>query len=323
MVPYIDMHCDTLMSAWRSGAGTVYELNGTHADVVRLRAGGCRAQFFAIYLPSVDWVERSILYPGDDAYISALYEIFAATVREYPEAVAQARSAGELAENAAAGKLSAVLTMEDGRAVHGSMETLEGYYEMGVRALSLTWNHANCFGYPNSPERSEMSRGLTAFGRDAVVRMNELGMLVDVSHLSDGGFWDVVSLTRKPFVATHSNCRTLNPHPRSMTDEMIRALAEHGGCMGVNFCPAFLTQDTAQEESRVAMLTAQLRHMVQTGGIECAAIGTDFDGIGGALEIDSAEKMPKLFMALEQCGFTEGEIEKIAYRNVERVLREQ
>ena len=107
-----------------------------------------------------------------------------------------------------------------------------------------------------------------------------------------------------------------------MTDEMIRALADKGGCMGVNFGPDFLTMDLEQNNSTIEMLVAQLQYMVKTGGIECAAVGTDFDGIGGELEINSADKMPLLFTALEKAGFTTGEIEKIAHGNVERVLRE-
>lgn len=320
---YIDMHCDTLMTAWRKGAKTVYELEGTHADVKRLLAGGCKAQFFAIYMPSIDWVPKlGDQYPGDDGYIAALYELYQNTVREHGDTVACAKTVAEIEANDAAGKLSAVLTMEDGRAVLGSMERLEKYYGMGVRALSLTWNHENCFGFPNSRDSAAMAKGLKPFGKDAIVRMNELGMVVDVSHLSDGGFWDVVELSRKPFVATHSNCRVLNPHPRSMTDEMIRALADKGGCMGVNFAPGFLTQDLEQKDSTIEMLVAHLRHMVNTGGIGCAAVGTDFDGIGGDLEINSADKMPQLFIALEKAGFSAGEIEKIACGNVERVLRD-
>ena len=323
MMKYIDMHCDTLMAAWRKGAKTVYELEGTHVDVKRLLVGGCKAQFFAIFMPSIVWVPKlGDQYPGDDRYIDALYEIVCNTVETHSDKMARAASAAEIEANAAAGKLSAVLTMEDGRAVLGSMERLEKYYNMGVRALSLTWNHENCFGFPNSRDSECMAKGLKPFGKDAVIRMNELGMVVDVSHLSDGGFWDVVEITKKPFVATHSNCRALNPHTRSMTDEMIRALADKGGCMGVNFEPSFLAMDLEQNRSTVEMLVAHLRHMVNTGGIECAAVGTDFDGIGGDLEINSADKMPLLFTALEKAGFTAGEIEKIAHGNVERVLRD-
>lgn len=323
MVKYIDMHCDTLMTAWRKGAKTVYELEGTHADVKRLLNGGCKAQFFAIFMPSIDWVPKlGDQYPGDDKYIEGLYELFCNTVNQHSDCVAQAGNVAEIEANDAVGRLSAVLTMEDGRAVLGSMERLEKYHGMGVRALSLTWNHENCFGFPNSRDKDAMAKGLKPFGKDAIVRMNELGMIVDVSHLSDGGFWDVAELTKKPFVATHSNCRALNPHPRSMTDEMIHALADKGGCMGVNFAPSFLTMDLERNDSTIEMLVAQIRHMVKTGGIECAAVGTDFDGIGGELEINSSDKMPLLFAALEKAGFTAGEIEKIAHGNVERVLRE-
>lgn len=109
--------------------------------------------------------------------------------------------------------MSAVLTMEDGRMVNGEMEKLEYLYEEGVRAISLTWNGANCFGFPNSREKEIMEAGLTSFGKEALERMNELGILIDVSHLSDGGFYDVARISKKPFAATHSNCRALTPIP--------------------------------------------------------------------------------------------------------------
>ena len=323
MMQYIDMHCDTLMSAWRRGKNSVYELDGTMVDVKRLRAGGCKAQFFAIFMMSIDMKAKlGDKFPEDERYIEDLYAIYQTTLREHPDEVAQALTFAQMEENARQNKLSAILTMEDGRAVRGSMERLEQFYNMGVRALSLTWNHENCFGFPNSRDSEKMGLGLKDFGKDAIVRMNELGMVVDVSHLSDGGFWDVAELSRKPFVATHSNCRAINPHPRSMTDEMIRKLADCGGAMGVNFCPSFLVPDETQNDSTVEMLVAQLRHMVNTGGEDCAAVGTDFDGIGGNLEIHSADQMPVLFTALEKAGFTQTQIEKIAHKNVERVLRD-
>ncbi|MEG1125792.1 MAG: membrane dipeptidase, partial [Oscillospiraceae bacterium] len=162
--------------------------------------------------------------------------------------------------------------------------------------------------------------GLTDFGKLAVERMNELGILIDVSHLSDGGFSDVLQISKKPFVASHSNCRALSPHRRNLTDEMLKALAEKGGVAGVNFGPGFLSADITSTESTLPNILAQLRHMIQIGGIGCAAIGTDFDGIKGNLAIPGADKMPLLFYKLEQEGFTTEEIEHIAYKNVQRVL---
>ncbi len=320
---YIDMHCDTLMLSWLKGWPEIYDRPEMMVDIRRLRQGGCRAQFFAIFLPSPLMKERmGKAQLDDDDYIEQLGAIFRATLERHGDVVAQAGSLAQVREQASAGKLSAILTMEDGRSVDGKMEKLERYYNIGVRVMGLTWNQENCFGAPNSHDAAVMAKGLTDFGKEAVIRMNELGMGVDVSHLSDGGFWDVARLTKKPFFATHSNCRSLNPHPRSMTDEMIRALADRGGVMGVNFCPAFLVRDTENKRADCDMITAQLRHMVKTGGEDCAAIGTDFDGMNGQLEIASADQMPKLFAALERAGFTPRQVEKIAFANAERVMGE-
>lgn len=320
---YIDMHCDTLMMAWMKKYADIYDRPDMMVDIRRLLAGGCKAQFFAIFLPSPGMKERmGLMQMDDDDYIEQLVRIYRNTLESCADAAAPAVTLTDILENDRAGKVSAVLTMEDGRSVDGRMEKLERYYDMGVRVIGLTWNQENCFGAPNSRDASVMAKGLTEFGKDAVLRMNELGMGIDVSHLSDGGFWDVARLTKKPFFATHSNCRSLNPHPRSMTDEMIRALADKGGVMGVNFCPAFLVQDVENKAATCDMLTAQLRHMIRVGGEDCAAVGTDFDGMNGDLEIASADRMPVLFDALERAGFTAVQIEKIAHRNIERVLKD-
>ena len=321
--PYADLHCDTLYAAWRRGAEDVFQLDNAMADVSKIRKGGCRLQLYAIFMPpSEDTTEAGDPYPGDEAYIKTLHDIFRCTVQRHPDIFAAAGSMRDVERNTAAGKVSGMLSMEDGRAVAGSFDKIRQFHEMGIRVMGLTWNSANCFGYPNSFDAEEMKRGLTAFGKESVSCMNEIGMLIDVSHLSDGGFWDVARLSRRPFIASHSNCRTLNPHPRSLTDEMIRALADSGGVMGLNFCPAFLTQDLEQQSSAVDNLAQQLRYRIRVGGLECAAIGTDFDGIGGELEIASAEQMPRLFEALEQRGFSARELDALCWRNAERVFRE-
>ncbi len=233
---YADLHCDMLYAAWRKGAGEMYQMDGTMADVSKIVRGGCRLQLYAIFMPDPDEI-RSFTrpYQGDDMYIKETHEIFMRTVQEHGDVFAAAGNIQDAARNAAEGKASGMLSMEDGRAVAGSFEKLRAFYEMGIRVMGLTWNHANCFGYPNSTDREEMQKGLTAFGKESIACMEEMGMLIDVSHLSDGGFRDVARLSRKPFIASHSNCRALNPHPRSMTDEMIRTLADSGGVMGLNF----------------------------------------------------------------------------------------
>lgn len=311
MIPYIDLHCDTLSLAFRKSRPDILDFPDAMLDGKRLKQAGCMAQFFAIFMPQPEDEGR---FPpiSDDDYISALVEIFQNSLRD-------ALVVGELTDLQ---KISGFLTLEDGRAVDGSLEKLERFYDMGIRLITLTWNYPNCLGFPNSFDRTAMEQGLTPFGRDAVVRMQELGMLVDVSHLSDGGFWDVAELCKQPFVASHSNCRSLSPHPRNLTDEMIRALADRGGIMGVNFCPAFLTHDITSKESRVEDLVRHLRHMINVGGEDCPAIGSDLDGIDGNIQLGSAEKIPLLFEALEASGFTSAQIEKIAWKNSLRVLEE-
>ena len=317
MTPYIDLHCDTLYEAWCKDKKQIRTFPEAMLDGRRLEKVGCMAQFFAIFMLQEDDREKFQTNISDDDYISHLVEIFHNSMGE---TMAFAGNLSDIRKNSDQGKISCLLTLEDGRAVNGSMEQLERFYEMGIRLISLTWNYVNCFGFPNSFEEAAMKKGLTDFGKDAVVRMQELGMLVDVSHLSDGGFWDVAVLCKKPFIASHSNCRSLSPHPRNLTDEMIRTLADHGGVMGLNFCPEFLTADITNKHSRIEDMVRQLQHMIRVGGEDIAAIGTDLDGIDGHLEIGSADRMPLLFDALERSGFTANQIEKIARKNGLRIL---
>ena len=320
---YIDMHCDTLMKAFFKGKKDILSLRRCRVDLEKLEQGGCKAQFFAIFmLPRSIRSKAGFLLPSDDRYIQKLRKILLNTISAAPQRLALARNDAELRANAAAGRISAFLTLEDGRAVQGRLERLEEFYERGIRLISLTWNDANCFGAPNSQDPAVMAAGLTPFGKAAVERMNELGMIVDVSHLSDGGFWDVAALANRPFVASHSNCRALCSHRRNLDDEMLRALGSAGGVAGLNFLPEFVSGDAGPARAAAQRIAAHARHMANVGGVGCVAIGTDFDGFSGQGEISSAARMPLLFDALAAAGFHEREIEQIAHENVERVIRD-
>lgn len=320
---YIDMHCDTLMRAYIEKKETVFRIPEFMLDIEKMQLGGCLAQFFALFmLPESMKDELKMPFPSDEEYIKALLSIFHKSMEEHADIILPAGSVFEIEENAKKGKMSGILSLEDGRPVNGSMDNLEWLYGEGIRMIALTWNYENCFGYPNSLDGDIMNKGLKDFGKEAVVRMNELGMAIDVSHLSDGGFWDVVQVSKKPIIASHSNCRALSPHRRNMTDEMIRALGEKGGVMGLNFTGPFLTPTAVDRESRISDMMAHLKHMVNVGGIEIAAVGTDFDGTFGEFEIPECSKMQMLFDAMAQSGFTSEQIEKIAYKNVKRALRD-
>jgi len=167
-----------------------------------------------------------------------------------------------------------------------------------------------------------MSRGLKDFGKEAVEYMNDLGMIIDVSHLSDGGFMDVANISKKPFIASHSNCRSLCSHQRNLTDEMIKVLAEKGGVAGLNFGPEFLNENIECKDSTVELMLKHVNRMVDIGGIECVALGSDFDGIGGNIEVSGVDKMQLIFDRLAREGYSRTQIEKIAYQNAMQVIRE-
>jgi membrane dipeptidase len=290
-------------------------------DIRRMKEGGALAQIFAIFmLPPEAATFLTVPRPDDATYIAGCLRIFQSSMERGKDHIAQAFSAADILNNERAGRISALLSLEDGRPIDGTLENLERYYREGIRLISLTWNAENCFGYPNSRNPEIMGRGLKPFGKEAVLRMNDLGMVVDVSHLSDGGFFDVARISRKPFVASHSNCRELSPCPRNLSDEMIKILAGRGGVMGLNYGPAFVGPTSEYRDSTLELMSAHIRHMIQVGGIDCVALGSDFDGIEGNIEVSGADKVPLLFDRLQKDGLSEFDIEKIAQKNAFRVL---
>lgn len=321
---YIDMHCDTLEAALVQKKDTLWELPGAMVDVSRLKVAGAAAQFFAMFLPQrnePEWFGLQKM-PELEQLMMQMYGVFQNTLKQCSDTLAFAGNYKELEANQKAGKISAFLTIENGCPVDGRMENIKRYYDMGVRLMTLTWNDANCFGYPHSTRREEMEMGLTDFGKEAVSYMQELGMIVDVSHLSDGGFYDVADVAKRPFVASHSNCRALSPATRNLTDDMIKVLAEHGGVAGINFEPSFLNKDITDEVSRISCMCDHVEYFINVGGIECVGIGTDFDGIGGQFEIADCTAMESLFEELKRRGIHEDALDKIAWGNVARVIRD-
>ena len=327
---FIDFHCDTLemFAVTETPSGDLYS-NDRSVDFRRMKKVGMKAQFFAMWLP-VPGMAPHLKHPGvikngelwDEGYLRTLYAGFKNTVGSHEDMVMHTVTWEDYQKALTDGKMAAFLTVEDGRVVNGKMENIKALYDGGVSLISLTWNQRNCFGSPNSRDEQVMTEGLTDFGKEAVEYMNELGMLVDVSHLSDGGFYDVAAVSKNPFVASHSNARAMSPHQRNLTDEMIRILADKGGILGLNYCPAFLSADSEGEESKIEDMVRHLTYIKNVGGTEILALGGDLDGIGGKLEIDSIDKTVYLFDALEKQGFTARELDGLACRNAERVLRE-
>lgn len=308
----IDLHCDTAFLMSIAKEPIELRNNNLCVDLERMKQAGSMAQFFASFI-------HMKYFDGDfdKAYEAALAMMrrTKAEIAKNSDMISLATNYDELMKNHKNGLMSGILTVEEGGIIHGKMERLEELHREGVRLITLTWNFENCFGYPNGAEG-----GLKPFGIEAVERMNDLGMIVDVSHLSDGGFWDVMKYSKKPAIASHSNARRECGHRRNLTDEMIRALAEKGGISGLNFYPAFLSDEG---KANVDDIVRHMLHMYHVGGEEFVAIGTDFDGFEGAVDgLEHMGKMPEFYEALRKRKFTDSQIEKFCYKNALRVIRE-
>ena len=322
-----DLHCDTLSELRRAemrGDGQTFAHNNGHIDLEKLEKGDYMLQCFAAFVNLADPT------PGADPLVTALEEIdvFKRIMAKYPDRIAPVYTAADIRKNAEAGKISGLLTVEEGGCCKGSLGVLRRMYELGVRMMTLTWNHDNELAAPQAnpggPLAAQTQRGLTETGFAFLAEMERLHMIVDVSHLSDRGFWDIVEHGTRPFAASHSNCRALSPHNRNLTDEMIRALAEKGGIAGLNYCASFVDADSAHPKlcrSTVERLAKHAAHFKQVGGIEVISLGSDFDGIGGQHELETAADMPLLAEALRREGFTEDEVETIYWRNAYRFFK--
>ena len=334
-----DMHCDTISEIWESRKQSVSQNGGSpqqlsrndlHIDIRKMKKAGYLLQNFALYVDL-----KKGLDPFE--YVLELIDVFREEMGKNKNDIGVIKTYDDILANERQGKMSALMTIEEGGCCKGEIGNLERLYQLGARMMTLTWNYPNELASPNlfikSAEKGstlkndegfslfDSSKGLTEKGFFFIQRMEELGMIIDVSHLSDAGFWDIVQHTKKPFVASHSNARALCGHCRNLTDDMIRAVAGRGGVIGLNFYGCFLNE-TNDSHSRVARMAAHARHMLNVGGSGCLGLGSDFDGISGELEIQDCSQMQKLINELERAHFTGTEIENILWRNVMRVYRE-
>lgn len=324
MVRVIDLHCDTiteLEEAYRRGEGASLRKNGLRIDLLRMKESRYLCQCFSLFTNLGTLGARG---EAPFAHVCGLADFWGRMIRENQDLIGKAVCAEEIAKNDEKGKMSAVMTVEEGAVYEGRLENLYALYRRGVRISTLTWNYKNELGYPNPAKEPgkawlpDETRGLTDTGIAFVEEMERIGMLIDLSHLNDAGIRDVFAHTRGPVIATHSNARTVCGHLRNLTDETIREIALRGGVAGINFYPAFLSD--AAKEGRISDMIRHIRHMKQVGGIECIALGSDFDGFSEDVEFGGCEGIARLAQHMEKEGFTAGEVERICYQNVLRVF---
>lgn len=324
---YIDLHADTILPLLQQGPeSSLYENKHTHIDIKRLQKGSALAQCFAVWLPDphFEGIEVDVVLsptnPAEDReYIDLAVERLHREISRYSDAISWAKTTGEIKENDRAGKISAILTLEDARVVDDNLENIQMLHQQGFQMIGILWNKENCFGYPNSPDATMNAKGLKPFGIEGIQYMQELGITVDVSHLNDAGISDVLKYSKKPVVASHSNARTLANHPRNLIDAHIKGIAQSGGVIGVCISPRFL-RGYDDNDSTIDDMIRHLDYFYDVGGEDVLAIGTDFDGTSGNIELDSPAKMPLLFERLADHGWPLERIEKLAYQNALRIF---
>lgn len=243
-----DTHNDVLLRAM-DGEDITVETDKGHTDLVRLKKGGVDVQVFAVWVDPVAFAKNS--FERANQMIDTLYSI----VRRNPDKIAIVTNSSEIEKTLNEGKICAVIGVEGGHAIENSIEKLEQLYKRGVRYLGLTWNNStdwasSAFDETNNPEELKV-KGLSEFGKKVIQKMDELGMLIDVSHLGEQAFWDVIKTTTKPVIASHSSVYSLCPHYRNLKDEQIKAIAKTGGVIFVNFFPEYIDSSFAQKRKRI------------------------------------------------------------------------
>lgn len=313
---FIDCHVDTLLAQLLDQATnkkTSLYKNDYQLDFERMKQSNYLAQVFACFIHTgKDPI-------GNSYYADALkmMDNFYKEVEEHSDIIAIATDYNSYSQNKENKLMSGFLSIEEGAIIEDDLNRLEVLRSKGISFITLLWNHENQIGYPNF-NWTHQDKGLKHFGIEVVEKMDDLQLVIDVSHLSDGGFYDVYKHSKKPFMATHSNARAVLNHPRNLTDDMIKKIAERGGLIGINFAGAFLTPDGM---STTESMINHINHIRDIGGEEVVGLGSDFDGIPiEGLELTGAEDMPKLFEAMEKAGMKEDIIEAISYLNFEKFL---
>lgn len=332
----------------------------THTDLRRMKAGGLDAEFFAIYVDKI-YVNRKPAEGGGAARRALdMISLVGEQVKKYSDVLEPATTAADIRRIARKGKIAALMGIEGGHAIEDSLHALRMFHQLGVRYMTLTHTNTNDWADSeadlNNPNVKHHN-GLTQFGREVVREMNRLGMMVDISHVADKTFYDVIETTKAPIIASHSSCRNLANHTRNITDDMLRALKKNGGVIMINFYDGFLDPRKAEvtmrarakqeeltgqypndakrvdEEMRkwraanpmpktpLSVLIDHFEHAIKVAGIDHVGIGSDFDGVSGLPEgMEDISKLPNLTLELMKRGYSDADIKKVLGENILRVM---
>lgn len=305
----IDLHCDTIMQLLdHPDSGDLYR-NTWKIDIEKLQKAHSKVQDFALFINLGD---------TNDPYgrYEEMRNLCTTQIHLYGEHIQHVLSYQDVESVYKSGKIGALMSIEEGGVLGGDLDKLKQAYQDGVRLITLTWNYPNGLGEPHC---GEQHKKLTPKGIEFVEAMQDLGIIVDCSHLNDAGTEQLGDILDVPFVASHSNAREVTAHTRNLPDNLIKLIANKGGVIGLNFAQSFLGTSPV---SRIEDIVKHGLYLINKGGEDVVALGTDFDGIKPNTEIKDASEMYRLYDAFKEAGLSVDQCEKLFWKNADRLLKE-
>ena len=305
----IDLHCDTIMQLLdHPDSGDLYR-NTWKIDIEKLQKAHSKVQDFALFIN---------LGETNDPYgrYEEMRNLCTTQIHLYGEHIQHVLSYQDVESVYESGKIGALMSIEEGGVLGGDLDKLKQAYQDGVRLITLTWNYPNGLGEPHC---GEQHKKLTPKGIEFVEAMQDLGIIVDCSHLNDAGTEQLGDILDVPCVASHSNAREVTAHTRNLPDNLIKLIANKGGVIGLNFAQSFLGTSSI---SRIEDIVKHGLYLINKGGEDVVALGTDFDGIKPNTEIKDASEMYRLYDAFKEAGLSVEQCEKLFWKNADRLLKE-
>ena len=305
----IDLHCDTIMQLLdHPDSGDLYR-NTWKIDIEKLQKAHSKVQDFALFVN---------LGKTNDPYgrYEEMRNLCTTQIHLYGEHIQHVLSYQDVESVYESGKIGALMSIEEGGVLGGDLDKLKQAYQDGVRLITLTWNYPNGLGEPHC---GEQHKKLTSKGIEFVEAMQDLGIIVDCSHLNDAGTEQLGDILDVPFIASHSNAREVTAHTRNLPDNLIKLIANKGGVIGLNFAQSFLGTSPV---SRIEDIVKHGLYLINKGGEDVVALGTDFDGIKPNTEIKDASEMYRLYDAFKEAGLSVEQCEKLFWKNADRLLKE-
>lgn len=306
---FVDGHCDTIQVALDENIDLMNEQLSFNLE--QAKKNGPMIQMTAVFVnPN---------YKNSFQRAKNIIEYFEKQMKKYPEEVLQVKTKEDILKVEKENKIGCLLTIENGSAIEEKIDNVDYFYNKGVRVMSITWNEDNLLGCGSQTKRDN---GLTKLGEQYIKKLNQKGIMIDVSHSSEKTFWDTAKLTESPIVATHSCCYSLCPHPRNLKDEQIKQIAESGGIIGVCYCTAFLSKT---EIAGVKEIARHICHIADLVGVDYVGVGSDFDGLEKEhipTDLKNIGQIDNLIQELRNIGLHQEEIEKIMGKNwIKKILK--